>query len=267
MLIGKFKAVGESMNFAKSNSSKGTSKSQYDLHLKNDQPVSKPKLRRSDSLILIDERTLERECFVRSIEMSHPRITVHGYSTIEDWRTAVDPEPDPTAILLNIGSRRVTDPSVGTEVERLVADALPTPVIVLAQSEDLGEMIAAVDHGARGYIPASVGFDVILEATRLTSVGGMYLPAASVLSLRHTISPKPEPSHGVVEHFTARQSEVAHALRRGRANKIIAYELNMSESTVKIHIRNIMKKLKATNRTEAAFKLNALFASQKDEID
>ena len=57
---------------------------------------------------------------------------------------------------------------------------------------------------------------------------------------------------------SVRQFAVADALRRGKANKIIAYELNMSESTVKVHIRNIMKKHKATNRTEAAFKLNAM---------
>ena len=48
------------------------------------------------------------------------------------------------------------------------------------------------------------------------------------------------------------------ALRRGKANKIIAYELNLRESTVKVHVRNIMKKLKATNRTEVAFKIRDL---------
>ena len=59
--------------------------------------------------------------------------------------------------------------------------------------------------------------------------------------------------------FTARQAEVVEALRRGKANKIIAYELHLRESTVKVHIRNIMKKLKATNRTEVAFKINDMF--------
>jgi len=52
------------------------------------------------------------------------------------------------------------------------------------------------------------------------------------------------------------------ALRRGKANKVIAYELNMRESTVKVHVRNIMKKLKARNRTEVAFMANELMRSQ-----
>jgi DNA-binding NarL/FixJ family response regulator len=56
--------------------------------------------------------------------------------------------------------------------------------------------------------------------------------------------------------LTARQAEVAKALRRGTANKVIAYELGMCESTVKVHVRNIMRKLKARNRTEVAFMMN-----------
>lgn len=54
--------------------------------------------------------------------------------------------------------------------------------------------------------------------------------------------------------FTPRQIAVLHRLRQGKANKIIAYELAMSESTVKVHVRNIMKKMSATNRTEAAYR-------------
>ena len=96
---------------------------------------------------------------------------------------------------------------------------------------------------------------------RLTAAGGMFLPAASVLSLRDALRPKAEAAPCLDKQFTARQLDVVNALRRGKANKIIAFELEMSESTVKVHIRNIMKKVKATNRTEAAFKLNSLYAS------
>jgi DNA-binding NarL/FixJ family response regulator len=61
--------------------------------------------------------------------------------------------------------------------------------------------------------------------------------------------------------FTARQTAVIAALRQGKQNKIIAYELNMRESTVKVHVRNIMKKLNATNRTEVAYLTNQLLAA------
>jgi DNA-binding NarL/FixJ family response regulator len=56
--------------------------------------------------------------------------------------------------------------------------------------------------------------------------------------------------------FTSKQRSVIEGLRRGKPNKAIAYELNMCESTVKVHVRNVMKKLGARSRTEAALILS-----------
>lgn len=148
--------------------------------------------------------------------------------------------------------------------------------MVLAESEAGSDIISAIEAGAKGYVPASVGVDAIVEAALLTSTGGSFLPASAVAALRGTLagSASPAPAAGevvrvgkttpvlVTEQFTSRQAAVADALRRGKANKIIAYELNMCESTVKVHIRTIMKKLRATNRTQAAFRLNSMFAGQ-----
>jgi DNA-binding NarL/FixJ family response regulator len=55
-------------------------------------------------------------------------------------------------------------------------------------------------------------------------------------------------------------------LRKGTPNKIIAYELNMCESTVKVHVRNIMKKLKAKNRTEVAYLTNKYFLREDSSL-
>jgi DNA-binding NarL/FixJ family response regulator len=62
-------------------------------------------------------------------------------------------------------------------------------------------------------------------------------------------------SEQVSEHrVTVRERKVIQAIRQGKPNKVIAYELNMCESTVKVHVRNIMKKLNARNRTDIAIK-------------
>ena len=63
--------------------------------------------------------------------------------------------------------------------------------------------------------------------------------------------------------FSPRQLSVLEGLRQGKANKTIAHELTMRESTVKVHIRNIMRKLNATNRTQVAFLTNAMFEKEK----
>ena len=133
---------------------------------------------------------------------------------------------------------------------------------MLAETDELTQILKALEFGARGYIPSSVGIDVCIEAIGLALAGGIFVPASSVLAMRQLIDSGGEVARPMAGMFTARQAEVVEALRRGKANKIIAYELNLRESTVKVHIRNIMKKLKATNRTEVAYKINDLFPAE-----
>ena len=74
-----------------------------------------------------------------------------------------------------------------------------------------------------------------------------------------TAQPPPSLEETELDGFTPRQMQVLTCLRQGMSNKIIAYQLEMCESTVKVHIRHIMKKLRATNRTQVVFITNRLF--------
>ena len=66
-----------------------------------------------------------------------------------------------------------------------------------------------------------------------------------------------------ISGLSSREKDVLEGLVAGKANKIIAYELNMRESTVKVHVRNIMKKLHATNRTEVAYLASRLLTGEE----
>ena len=211
------------------------------------------------TLVLIDNRALERECLAKGISAYKPGTEVLALSSIEEWKRVRDQFPPLAAILLHIGSRDINDQQVGDEIRRLVAEFKAAPLIVLADSDHLAQILKALEYGARGYIPSSVGIRVCAEVIDLTLAGGIFVPASSVLAVRQILEAKTEIERPLAGLFTLRQAEVVDALRRGKANKIIAYELNLRESTVKVHIRNIMKKLKATNRTEVAFKLKDLF--------
>ena len=167
--------------------------------------------------------------------------------------------PPLKAILLNLGGRKVTDSTVANEITRLTSEFKTVPVIVLADTDDLTQILKALEYGARSYIPTSVGIDVCIEAIGLALAGGIFVPASSVLAMRQPDRFGRRSRSADGRACSPRQAEVVEALRRGKANKIIAYELNLRESTVKVHIRNIMRKLKATNRTEVAYKINDLF--------
>lgn len=219
---------------------------------------------RPEIFSVIDPRRLERECFIRSVELLHPRLVFVGYATVEECIAAAGAAARPSAILLTVGGRKVGDNRISADLRRLVEEMAPSPVVVLTETEDLEQMVAVLECGANGCIPATVGVDAIVEASRLASSGGIFLSADGAAALRRSMgSHKPQPPMDFGEQLTSRQASVAEALRRGKANKIIAYELNMCESTVKVHIRNILKKLNASNRTEAAFKLNAIQIAQE----
>ncbi|WP_315925097.1 response regulator transcription factor [Mesorhizobium sp. SP-1A] len=214
------------------------------------------------SLAIIDSRALDRECFARGIAAHTRGLKVLAVGTIEEWRRVKDQYPPLSAILLHVGGRNIGDETVEDEIRKLVAAFKSVPIIVLADTDDLSQILKALECGARGYIPSTVGIRVCVELIELALAGGTFVPASSVMAVRQVLESSRETARPLAGLFTMRQAEVVEALRRGKANKIIAYELNLRESTVKVHIRNIMKKLKATNRTEVAYKIKDLLPAE-----
>jgi DNA-binding NarL/FixJ family response regulator len=217
---------------------------------------------RKECLLILDGRALDRECLASALVDHELGMVVAAMGSIEQWRVKKSSFPPLVAILFNLGGRKATDHGVADEIRHISSQFRSIPVIILADNEDLAQILTALECGARGYIPTSVGIDVCVEAINLAAVGGIFVPASSVLSMRHLIDPGSCDRQPLAGLFTLRQAEVAQALLHGKANKIIAYELNLRESTVKVHIRNIMKKLKAANRTEVACKVKDLFAER-----
>jgi DNA-binding NarL/FixJ family response regulator len=127
------------------------------------------------------------------------------------------------------------------------------PVVVLGSADDVDLAMTAIRHGAKGYIPCTMGFEIAVEAVRFVLAGGIYAPLDCLLAAgRPDLSEARvcQPSSGL----TAREFAVVKAIQQGKPNKTIANELNLAESTVKAHVYNVLRKLKAKNRTEAAIK-------------
>jgi DNA-binding NarL/FixJ family response regulator len=209
-------------------------------------------------LALLDERVLDRQCLAQCLTAYGVGKEILSFGSIEEWRHQEN-ALSASAILLNVGSRKVTDAKTGSEIADLVSEAHPIPVVILADTDDLEQILKALNYGAKAYIPSSIRFEICVEAVNLVLAGGTFVPASSVFALHKAIDTGVDSTRAMASVFTERQEEVVQALRRGKANKIIAHELNLRESTVKVHIRNIMKKLKATNRTEVVYKLNEMF--------
>lgn len=171
------------------------------------------------------------------------------FSDIESWLGSTGTPQATQIVVCNPGDLVSSrDQSRGILFSE-VASRLPTAVI--ADAEDLDRVLLAIEAGARGYIPTSLSIDIVIEAIRLIAAGGVFVPASSVVTARGREKPHAN-GKDCLPVFTMRQTAVVRALCMGKPNKTIAHELDMRESTVKVHVRNIMKKLSAKNRTEVA---------------
>jgi len=196
--------------------------------------------------VVIEGRAFLRECVRRSMEsaLSLPVVTYSSVLELERQRGEMSP-----GVVMLSWKDAANEASVGAL--KVLSELVPeVPVIVLAHKNDLDLARTAICHGAKGYVPITMGFDIAVGAVRFVLAGGTYLPVDCVLEGRTRI----EESRSSTSAVTARELKVIHAIQQGKSNKVIAYELNMCESTVKVHVRNVMKKLNAKNRTEAAIK-------------
>jgi DNA-binding NarL/FixJ family response regulator len=209
------------------------------------------------AVIYLDPRAFTRDCVGVWLQSSLGGFGVSILSDPNQIETAPIVSDQIRAVIINTGSERMSSAAVARVVSR-VNELLPdTPVAVLSDYEDSENIRQAFELGVRGYIPTSLASMVAVGAVHLVCVGGTFAPAATLLS--QAGRPQGSAGESLIEGFTQRQAQILDCLRRGMANKLIAYELNMCESTVKVHVRNIMKKLKATNRTQVVYLTRGFF--------
>lgn len=133
-----------------------------------------------------------------------------------------------------------------------------TKLVVMSASEDIGIVKKAFDLGVDGFIPKSLDPKIMEGAINLVINGGTYLPS-DILQKYISITPaKSSSSAREKGKLTDRQEEVLKLVGKGLANKQIAYELDITESTVKLHLNSLLKALNVTNRTQAVVEAQRL---------
>jgi DNA-binding NarL/FixJ family response regulator len=203
-------------------------------------------------IVVIESRHFLRECLRRSIHtaLSAP---VETLSSVADWEARCSSEL-PRLIIISLADSSSHE---SLNAFGLLSKLAPlVPIVVLTSKFDFKTMRAVIGSGAKAYIPMSVGFEIAIEAVRFVMAGGTYVPPECLLSAIPAVVP---PSlHSVTAPITSRELAVIRAIQQGKSNKVIAYDLNMSESTVKVRVRNVMKKMQARNRTDLAMKAGEL---------
>jgi len=202
----------------------------------------------ASTIVVISKSQFHTDAICQSInDATQAEIT--AFTSVESWleqRAA-----DPALVLIYVSSLTKEEEQ---QLDLLLSQAEEAPPVVVLGDRDTPACIMGIlAKGARGYIPTSLSLALTLKALQLVRAGGVFLPASCLRGCQAPPQWLPAPAKETAAMFTERQIAVIEAIRLGKPNKVIAYELNMCESTVKVHVRNIMKKLRATNRTQISF--------------
>lgn len=200
------------------------------------------------SVVVVDAYALRRAGLAALIEpwASAAGLLIVSVSPQELNRQLVD-GIDPVFVIFSVGGASLNADSPSQWAAE-IAQLLPqVPCLVLSDRAEPEEAILAARLGEQAFMSTNVEPGVALRAFAFVLGGGTFFPREALLQA----SARPEPVSAAGDEMTPRQAQVLARLRLGKSNKLIARELDVQESTVKVHVREIMRKLGACNRTEA----------------
>ncbi len=168
----------------------------------------------------------------------------------------------PQLAILGLGALSIRDSTASAWLSRMRATWPDVALAIISDLDSAEEVVAALRAGARGFVPSTTAPDVALHAFSFLMRGGSYFPPGAVLARgpggagRSGTGGGPTgrdgPTHRPFGGLGARQQAILSLLQDGRSNKEIGRLLNLPESTVKVQVRRIRRRLGAANRTAAA---------------
>jgi DNA-binding NarL/FixJ family response regulator len=217
-------------------------------------------------LLLVDDQAMFREG-LRTLLALQPDFEIVGEAADGEAALEAVRRFKPQVVLMDIRMPRMG----GTEATRRIrAEAPATRIIVLTTFEEDEEVFAAVRAGAAGYLLKASPSGKLCEAIRLAARGESFLEpsvAAKLLAEFNRLSGRPADAAvpataargpALVEPLSAREQDVLRCLAHGMSNKEIGQRLNIAEGTVKNHMSQVLGKLQALDRTQAALRAREL---------
>ena len=197
-------------------------------------------------LAIVDPSRLRRDCLSLALAVQAKRWRVTDVAKISELPRLIA-RGDPFTVIL-LGAATCREIRL-TDIELLSAAAPGTPILVAAECEDRRRALAILRAGARGFVPTNLSLKVLLAALERVRVGGTYVPLALSAPVAGGVAESLAPPWC---ELTRRQREVLALISEGLSNKLIAAALATTESTVKAHVKGIIRRLRVANRTQAA---------------
>lgn len=199
------------------------------------------------SLLIADDHPLFRSALTGALRDQLGEVDIQESHDLESTLGRLKSNPDVDLLLLDLNM-----PGSGDlyGLIRIRSDFPDIPVAVISGSDDVAIVANVIEAGALGFIPKTSEPSLYLKAIQAILEGDTWLPEGMAEQLAHQPTPDLDIQRRVAE-LTPQQYKVLCYLHEGLLNKQIAFELNISEATVKAHITAIFRKLNINNRTQA----------------
>jgi len=211
-------------------------------------------MRKRNKILFVEDHALVRESLLMLLDLRLPGLVLREAGTLETALRLLAGEPDIDLLLLDLD---LAD-SRGLATLVRVREAAPrVPVVVLSAADSRENVLAALDHGAAGFVSKTVDAQTLVAAVQRVVDGGVVVPAdADDAGHERGWSGSPVVAasawrHGGALDLSERQHDVLRLLIEGRSNKLICRELALSEATVKTHLQAVFRKLGVNTRTQA----------------
>lgn len=205
--------------------------------------------------LIVDDHPLFREALENSVRLAVSDVDILEAATIDEALAALSSsEIDLTILDLSLPG------TTGLSGLVRIRKAFPrNPIVVVSCHKDPQIIASALSLGVSGYVPKSTSKEELVRSIGVVLGGSIYLPSGY-----RTIGCA-DPCNGPVQDLlkrindlTVQQVRVLELIHRGLQNKQIAYELHLCESTVKVHVSEILRKLKVASRTKAIVEMSKI---------
>lgn len=200
------------------------------------------------SIILVDDHPLFRKGVAQLVEDDSNFSLVGEASNAKDGIKLAE-ELNPDVILMDLNMKEMNGIEALTELRTRGITAV---VVIFTVSNHEKDILAAMKAGADGYLLKDCEPEDLMEKLRLAATGKSVLDDELVQIVTHALrenKPTPPSSKNLL---TARERDILDLLAACKSNKVIANELGITDGTVKVHVKNLLRKLNLKSRIEAA---------------
>ena len=208
-------------------------------------------------LVIADDHPLFRDALRQAVASVVTSAKIDEAGSFEELTALLDQDSDVDLVLLDL-----TMPGISgfSGLIYLRAQFPAIPVVIVSASDDGGTIRQSLDFGASGFIPKRFGVETLRDAIMKVLDGDVWVPADTDLSSQ--TDPELARLRDSLVTLTPQQVRVLMMLSQGLLNKQIAYELGVSEATIKAHVSAILQKLGVESRTQAVIAASKIAGGQ-----